>query len=319
MAECIESSLIPYNDAGTPVTAGKRLALRAARKAEQQVLANLRGIDGSETGGLDLAKHWNGTIRALRELEKYVFAYWCSYRLFNQQQHSAGLTVANSLQLTAFAMLNWKWATASQQCEPVRQLIHKVGASGAKEAIGFNPKFPDDGSIDALCAQHGLRHSEGFFDVAGPGYPQDLSYIQSMMREIAGKSMPSLTNICGKLHTVKGKPAYSHPPSTYDKIHNSDGTTVLHTYVVPVRDTGADQIDGDLCIERLISNLTGTRCMHTIDEIIGHCDIKISDPDNGNTTRAQIFAVKWLKYPGHDSWHPREDLDPVAVDEYCRS
>ena len=217
-------------------------------------------------------------------------------------------------------MLNWQWTTKSRQRDPVLQLIHKVGESGNKEAIGFNPKFPDDGSIDALCAQHGLRNNGGHFDVDGPGYPQDISVVhQTMMREIMGNGMSSLTDICGRLYTVKGKLAYSHPPSTYDQTSNPDGTTTLHTYVVPMRETSANQIDGDLCIERLISDLTGTRCMHTVEEIIGHRDIKITDPDSGNTTCAQIYAVKWLKYPGHDSWHHREDLDPVTVDEYCRS
>ena len=177
MAAVIENSMIPYSDAGTPVTAGDRLALRDAKKAEQQVLAQLRDIGGSEASGPDLAKHWHGTMRKLRDLEKYVFAYWCSYKLFKQQQHSAGSTIANNLQTNAFAMLSWQWTTKSRQRDPVLQLIHKVGESGNKEAIGFNPKFPDDGSIDVLCAQHGLRNNGGHFDVDGPGYPQDISVV----------------------------------------------------------------------------------------------------------------------------------------------
>ena len=100
MAAVIENSMIPYRDVGTPVTAGDRLALRDAKKSEQQALAQLRGIDGSETSGPDLAKHWCSTMRTLRDLEKYVFAYWCSYKLFKQQQHSAGSTIANNLQAT---------------------------------------------------------------------------------------------------------------------------------------------------------------------------------------------------------------------------
>ena len=140
-----------------------------------------------------------------------------------------------------------------------------------------------------------------------------------MMSAIKDNNMWSLTEICAKLYTVKGKLIYSHPPSTYDQLSNSDGTTTLNTYVVPVRETSAGQIDDDLCIERLISDLTGTKCIHCIDEIIGHREIEISDPDSSSTTLAQIFAVRWLKYPQHDSWHHLEDLDPVAVDEYRRS
>ena len=181
------------------------------------------------------------------------------------------------------------------------QLIHKVGKSGDKEAIDFSPKFPDNGSLDELCAQHGLQHDGGYFYVAGPGYPQDISCVHhTMMSVIKDNNMWSLTEICAKLYTVKGKLLYSHPPSTYDQLSNSDGTTTLNTYVVPVRETSTDQIDDDLCIERLISDLTGTKCIHCIDEIIGHRDIEISDPDSASTTLAQIFAVRWLKYLQHD-------------------
>jgi hypothetical protein len=151
MAAAIENSLLPYGDVGTPVTAADRLALRATKKAEQQALAALRSINGSEASVPNLAKHWHNTIQALRALEKYVFAYCCSYKLYKQQQHSAGSMVANNLQATAFAMLNWKWTTKSRQRDSVRQLIHKVGGSGDKESIDFSPKFPDDGSIDAPC------------------------------------------------------------------------------------------------------------------------------------------------------------------------
>ena len=142
-----------------------------------------------------------------------------------------------------------------------------------------------------------------------------------MMHKIAVKGMPSLTGTCGKLRTVKGKLAYSYPPATYGMIHRTDGATVLHTYSVPVRSAGilAGQIDGNLCIERLISDLTGTQCMYTIEKIIGHREIELTDPDTKATMSTQIFAVKWLMYPGHDSWYPREDLDPDAVAKYCRT
>ena len=264
MAAAIENSLLPYSEVGTPVTAADRLALRATKKAEQQALAALRSIDGSEASVPNLAKHWHNTIQELRALEKYIFAYWCSYKLYKQQQHSAGSTVANQLQASAFATLNWKWTTKSRQRDSMLQLIHKVGKSGDKEAIDFSPKFPDDGSLDELCAQHGLQHDGGSFYVTGPGYPQDISCVHhTMMSAIRDNNMWSLTEICAKLYTVKGKLIYSHPPSTYDQLSNSDGTTTLNTYVVPVRETSTGQIDDDLCIERLISDLTGTKCMHT--------------------------------------------------------
>ena len=183
-----------YSDVGTPLTAGDRLALRDAKKSEQQVLAQLSDIGGSSPSSADLAKHWRSTLRHLRDLEKYVFAYWCSYKLFKQQQHSTGPTITNNLQATAFAMLNWQWTTKSRQHDSVLPLIHKVRESGNKETIGFNPKFPDDGSIDTLCVQYRLCNNGSHFDVDGPRYLQDISAVhQTMMHVITGNSMSLLT------------------------------------------------------------------------------------------------------------------------------
>ena len=283
-------------------------------------MAALRSIDGSEASVPNLAKHWHNTIQELRALEKYIFAYWCSYKLYKQQQHTVGPTLATQLQASAFATLDWKWTTKSRQHDSMQQLIHKVGKSGDKETIDFSPVFPDNGTLDELCAQHGLQHDGGYFYVAGPGYPHDISCVHyAMMSAIKANNMWSLTDVCAKLYTVQGKLSYSHPPSTYDQFSNSDGTTTLNTYVVPVRETSTGQIDDDLCVERLISDLTGTTCIHRIDQIMGHREIEISDPDSSSTTLAQIYAVRWLNYPQHDSWHHLEDLDHVAVDEYHRS
>ena len=151
------------------------------------MLAQLCGIGSIRTDGLNLAKHWNNTIRALRDLGNYAFAYWCLYRLYKQPQHSAGSAIANNLQQTAFAILNWKWAAMLRQSTPVLQLIHEVRVPGAREAsISFNPnlKFLSDGLIGALCAQHRLCSHGSCFDITSLGYLQDISCMDHQWRGV---------------------------------------------------------------------------------------------------------------------------------------
>ena len=65
MAAAIENVLPPYSNVGTPITASDQLALCTTKKEEQQALATLCSINGSEASVPNLAKHWHNTIQEL--------------------------------------------------------------------------------------------------------------------------------------------------------------------------------------------------------------------------------------------------------------